>query len=66
MNEREKRESVLFFFFFSLFIYFEGGGGAEREGERESHSVSAEPDSELNLINHEFMTWAKIKSWTLT
>ena len=29
------------------------------------HIVTAEPDLRLELINHETMTWAKIKSRTL-
>ena len=42
----------------------------ERERERESipsrlHTVSTEPDSELELLNCELMTWAETKSRTL-
>ena len=35
------------------------GGGAEREGERipsRLHTVSAEPEAGLELMNHEIMT----------
>ena len=67
---------VCLFIFLSLFI-FEGEienmkmsqGGAEREGQRipsRLHAVSAEPDVELKLTNHEIMTGAKMKSQYLT
>ena len=42
------------------------GGGAEREGGTESEACSrlwavrTEPDAELELTNHEIMTWAKV------
>ena len=45
--------------------------GGVREGERIPNRLldytdSAEPDVELELTNHEIMTWAEAKSWTLT
>ena len=57
-----------------MFIYFKrvsGGGGAEREEDRERipsrlFSVSTQPDAALELTNHEVMTRAKTKSWTLS
>ena len=42
------------------------GGGAEREGDRESEvgsslrDVSTEPDTGLELMNREIMTWAEV------
>ena len=45
--------------------------GAESEEDTESEAgsglwaVSTEPDSGLDLTNHEIMTWVKIKSWML-
>ena len=42
------------------------GRGAEREGDTESEAgsrirdVSTELDTELKLMNHEIMTWAKV------
>ena len=39
-------------------------GGEEREGERESQVgslLSAEPNAELEPMNHEIMTWAEIQ-----
>ena len=42
--------------------------GAKREGERIPSrlcTVSTELSVGLYLTNHEIMTWAKIKSWTL-
>ena len=42
-----------------------GGGGAEREGDTETEAgswlsaVSTEPDTELELMSHEIMTWPK-------
>ena len=60
-------------FFLSLFISFErerehkwgrGERGRERIPSR-LHTVSAEPDVWLNLMNHEIVTWAEIKSWAL-
>ena len=53
--------------FLSLFIYFERRG-RERWRKRISsrlHTVSTEPDEGLDPMNHEIMTWAKIKSWML-
>ena len=41
-------------------------GGAEREGDTESEAgsrlraVSTEPDSELELVNRDIMTWAEV------
>ena len=64
-----------FFFFLSLFIYlFRERESAcaweqQREGERipsRLPTVSTEPDVGLKLTNHEIMTWAETKSWTLT
>ena len=61
-------------FFISFNIYFERQrahaqtGGAERRRERipsKFHTVSTEPDMELNPTNHEIMIWTKIKSWML-
>ena len=59
--------------FLSLFIYFERqreqheqGRGRERWGERipsRLHAVSAGCSVGLELMTHEIMTWAKIKSW---
>ena len=52
-----------------LFICFEIEKERQREGERipsRLHSVSAEPDMGFDFTNHEIMTWAKIKSWTLS
>ena len=39
-------------------------GEEQREKERENPTDSAEPDMELELVNHEIMTPAKIKSRT--
>ena len=42
------------------------GGGAEREGDTESKTgsrlwaVSTEPDTGLELMNREIMTWAEV------
>ena len=42
------------------------GGGLEREGDTESEAgsrlwaVSTEPDTGLELVNHEIMTWAEV------
>ena len=60
-----------------MFIHFlvresesASGEGAEREGDTEFEAgsrlqaVSTEPDTGLELMNHEIMTWAKI--WRLT
>ena len=42
------------------------GGGAERNRiPSRLHTVSAEPNVGLTLMNHEIMTWTEIKSWTL-
>ena len=43
-------------------------GAAEKEGERMPGrlcAVSMEPDMGLKFMNHEIMTSADIKSWTL-
>ena len=45
-------------------------GGIEKEKEREKtpsrfHTVSVEPDVGLELMNHEIVTRAKTKRWTL-
>ena len=63
-----------------MFIYFEReskreqGRGIKRGREREYqagsmlHAVGEEPNARLNPTNHknhEVMTWAEIKSWTL-
>ena len=67
------------FLFLSLFIYFEsernawaGQGQRERERERKRqripsrlHALSSDPDAGLYPSNHEIMTWAEIKSWSL-
>ena len=45
-------------------------GEAEREGDTESeagsrlHAVSTEPDTGLELTNHETMTWAEVRRLT--
>ena len=59
-----------------MFIYFwererererESGGGAEREGNIDTEAgsrhwaVSTEPDVELELTDHEIMTWAEVR-----
>ena len=47
-----------------------GGGEREREGDTESEAgsrlgtVSAEPDSGLELTHHEIMTWAEVERLT--
>ena len=44
------------------------GGEGEREGGRlasRPRDVSAEPITGPHVLNHEIMTWAEIKSWTL-
>ena len=63
----------LSFFFYKCLFIFEtesaSRGEAERKRERISSrlcTVSTEPDEGLNLTNHEIMTWAEIKSQTLT
>ena len=50
-----------------MFIYVWEGGRAEREGERRRPGIQSglradrrEPDVELELTNHEIMTWAKV------
>ena len=59
------------FKFLKMFIYFwerdsMSGEGAEREGDTESETgsriwaVNTEPDSGLELMSHEIMTWAKL------
>ena len=62
-------------FFLSLFIYFErdreraSGGGAESRRERIPSRLSlvrTKPDAGLKLMNQEIMTWAEIKSQTLS
>ena len=66
----------LFFFFTFIYLFFERpretehkwGRGRERERERETESeahsrfwaVSTEPNTGLELIHHETMTWAKV------
>ena len=60
---------------FFKFIYFERerehewrwGGERERRERIPSrlHTVSMEPDVGLELMNHEIMIWAEIKSWML-
>ena len=70
---------VFFNVFLSLFLreketehthVFTRGGWAERERERERipsrlPTVSTELDTRLELMNHEIITWAEIKSRTL-
>ena len=62
---------VKIIFFLSLYILErEHKQGKDRERGRERissrlHTVSAEPDVGLELMNHEIMTWAKLKSQTL-
>ena len=46
--------SLLFFFF--KFIYFEGGRGEGWGRDRESHTISTEPDARLEPTNREIMT----------
>ena len=57
-----------------MFIYFErerectSGRGTERGRQRipsRLHAISREPHKELKPMNHEIMTWAKIKNWRL-
>ena len=40
-------------------------GGSEREGKRESHTDSVEPNVGLKPMNHEIITQAETKSQTL-
>ena len=50
--------------FFNIYLFLRGGG-AEREGDRilsTLRALSTEPDVELELMNRETTTWAKIKS----
>ena len=65
---------VFLVFLKCLFIYFErqpvlmSWGGAENERERVPSrfcTVSEEPEVGLSLMNHEIMTWARIKNWML-
>ena len=47
----------------------ESGVGAEGGRERipsRAHTVSTEPDAELNLANPEIVTWVEIKSQTFS
>ena len=58
------------FILYLKFIYFERERERERhrEGERfpsRFHTVGSEPNMGLELMNHEIVTWAKIKSRTL-
>ena len=62
------------FFFKFTYLFWERQrqhewGGAEREGKRESQAGSAlpaqSPTKHLSSQNHEIMTWAETKSWTL-
>ena len=55
--------------FLSLFLRERVGEG-QRERRRETipsnlHAASTKPDMGLEVLNHEIMTSAKIKSWTL-
>ena len=60
----------IFILIFLTFIYFWDRervvGGAEREGDTEAEegsrlwAVSTEPDTGLELVNHEIMTWAEV------
>ena len=60
--------------FFLMFIYFSerewvraSGGGTEKEEDRGSEGGSAdsrEPDVELEFMNCEIMTWAKVRQLT--
>ena len=58
-------------YFFNLFILesqSKWGRGRERRRERIPSgfcTASTEPDVGLELSNHEIMTWAEMKSWTL-
>ena len=65
--------NILTLFLFKFIYLFlresKVGIGAEREGERERipsrhHTVSAEPDVGLKLMNREIMTRAKVRGLT--
>ena len=60
--------TVFLIIFFSVY-FWEGERERERERERENpkqaHTVSEEPNVGLDLMNHDFMTWAEIKSQVL-
>ena len=47
----------------------ENRGGTKKRGRQRIlsrfHTVSTEPNVGLKIINHELMTWAQTKSWTL-
>ena len=53
-------------FIFERWRQSSSGGGAEREGDTESKTgsrlwaVSTEPDTGLELMNREIMTWAEV------
>ena len=54
-----------FYFYFLKFIYFEQGRGRERGRQgipSRLLTASTEPDTGLDLMNREIMTWAEIKS----
>ena len=64
----------LFLNFFNVYLFIlreretehKQGRGIGRGRERIPnglHADSTEPDLELDLMNHEIMTWAKTKSW---
>ena len=67
-----KRNVILFYLFINVYLFIfrkkVRERGSEREGERilsRLHAVSTEPNMGLSPMNHEIMTWAKIKSQTL-
>ena len=60
--------SNIFFFLVYLFWKRKHGRGKERGRKRipsRLSAVSTEPNIGLDPMNHEIMTWAEIKSWTL-
>ena len=62
---------LLCFFFFLIYLRDREnmqGRGSKRGGERipsRLHTVSAEPDERLHLMNSEVMICTEIKSWVL-
>ena len=57
MNDRNMFTDIYFLMFIYLFIYsFILKGEEQREGERESHTFSTEPDAGLDPTNPEIMT----------
>ena len=72
-----KRTGNFYFYslFFLIYLFCEREhklSGGEEQGERQReripgrlHNASAEPDVGLQLMNHEIVTQAEIKSWML-